>query len=255
MISFKKVENLIIATYSTRSDNLDWLYEKFKDDENYAFQKTFTFGKKDLVNELQENSIEDSSQINPFLNSRFNEPDPIDFVFATLQNDYFLITKGVLTEKLDIFIHNELEITIDLFVVERDISIFKKIETLINEDVYIGGTNPNAIQEEQFLELINQFPNQYEKKLYADAKITSLIKEFFSTTKDIERKFQKYLNKKESQRGINLTKTFQATELEKYETIFEKLTVMLFDENNYSENQWQKEILQIILLLTAVRYN
>lgn len=249
MISFKKIENLIIATYSTRSDNIDWLYEKFKADENYAFQKTFTFGKKDLVNELQEKSIEDSSQINPFLISRFNEPDPIDFVFATLQNDYFLITKGVLTEKIDIFIHNELEITIDLFVAERDISIFKKIETLINEDVYIGGLNPNAIQEEQFLELINQFPNQYEKKLYADAKITSLIKEFFSTIKDIERKFQQYLNKKESQKGLNLTKTFQDTELVKYETILEKLTVMLSNENNYSENQWQKEILQIILLL------
>ena len=35
----------------------------------------------------------------------------------------------------------------------------------------------------------------------------------------------------------------------KYETILEKLNRMLIDENNYSENQWQKEILQIILLL------
>jgi hypothetical protein len=35
----------------------------------------------------------------------------------------------------------------------------------------------------------------------------------------------------------------------KYNTIYEKLEKMLSDENNYSENQWQKEILQIILLL------
>ena len=244
MITFKKDDNFIIATYTTRSDNIDWLYQKFKDDEDYDFQKTFTFSKKDLVNEFTDLVIEDSKQLNPF-----DGVNPLDFYFATLVNNYYQIKKGIITDNFDIFVNMEIEFTTELFVAEGNLSIFKSIENLIDEDVYIGGYNQNAISEEHYYGLINQFPNSYEKKLYADAKITRLIKEFFTTTKDIETKFQKYLNKRESPKGVDLTNLFKESELIKFETIFDKLTFMLADENNYSEHQWQKEILQIVLLL------
>lgn len=247
MITFKINENKVIASYTTRSNDVEWLISKLKNDEDYDFQKTFTFSKKDLVNPLIEETEDKDKE--PDLNKIFGEIDPIDFVFANLENDYFKVTKGVLTYKFDVYIYKEIEITTDLFVVESDISIFKKIENLIDEDVYIGGTNKSSIQEGIYLELINSFPNAYEKKLYADAKITSIIKDFFSTTKDIDTKFQKYLNKKNTTKGIDLAKTFKDVELIKFKTILDKLTRMLADENNYSENQWQKEILQIILLL------
>lgn len=244
MITFKKYDKFIIATYSTRSDNIDWLYKKFEDDEDYDFQKTFTFSKEDLVNEFTELEIDDSQKISPF-----DRVNPLDFYFATLVNDYYQIKKGVITNKFDIFIGQEIEFTDELFVADGNLSIFKSIENLIDEDVYIGGSNPNAISKEHYYGLLSRFPNQYEKKIYADAKITRVIKEFFSTTKDSETKFQKYLNKKESLKGYNLAKIFKDSELNKYETIFGKLTAMLADENNYSEHQWQKEILQIVLLL------
>ena len=240
MISFRKEDNKIIATYSTRSENIDWLYEKFENDEEYAFQKTFTFSKEDLLEELPEKSDE----FNPF-----HKPEPIDFLFASLNDEYYHVKKGILTNRFEVYIFKGLDVTIDLFVAESDISIYKKMEGVISEDIYIGGSNPKAIQEGSFIELINQFPNAYEKKLYADAKISSLVKEFFSSTKDIEKRFQNYLNKKESVRGENLLKTFQETEVIKYTTIYEKLLSMLDRENSYSEIQWQKEILQIILLL------
>jgi hypothetical protein len=240
VISFRKEDKKIIATYSTRSENIDWLYEKFKNNEDYTFQKTFTFSKKDLLEDLPEKSDE-------FI--AFDKPEPIDFLFASLNDEYYQVKKGVLTDSLEIYIFKELEVTIDLFVAEFDISIYRKMEGLISEDIYIGGSNPKAIPETTFIELINQFPNAYEKKLYADAKISSLIKEFFSSTKDIEKRFQNYLNKKATVRGENLLKTFQEAEVIKYTTIYDKLLSMLNKENSYSETQWQKEILQIILLL------
>lgn len=46
-----------------------------------------------------------------------------------------------------------------------------------------------------------------------------------------------------------MLKTFQEIEIVKYTIIYEKLARMLDNENSYSEIQWQKEILQIILLL------
>ncbi len=36
MIAFRKEDNKIIATYSTRSESIDWLYEKFENDEDYS---------------------------------------------------------------------------------------------------------------------------------------------------------------------------------------------------------------------------
>lgn len=246
MITFEIIDTKVIASYTTRGNDIEWLIEKLKNDENYNFQKTFSFSKKDLLNPLIEKKVESEE---PDFSKMFDESDPVDFVFANLENEYFKVTKGVLTSKFDVYIFKEIEISTDLFVVESDISIFKKIENLIEEDVYIGGTNKTSIQEDIYLELINSFPNAYEKKLYADAKITNIIKDFFLTTKDSEIKFQKYINKKNKKKGIDLTKTFKDIELMKFETILEKLTRMLADENNYSENDWQNEILQIILFL------
>lgn len=245
MITFKITENKVIATYTSRNDNIDWLLTKLKNDEEYDFQKTFTFSSKDLVSPL----IDKSDEIIEPENFPFDGSEPLDFYFAELFGDYFLVNRGILTNKFDVYIFNEIVITTELFLVESDISIFKKIQNLIDEDVYLGGTNNTAIQEDVYLELIHSFPNSYEKKLYLDAKISNLIKEFFATTKQIDEKFQKYLNKKDTQKGADLTKIFKEVELIKHETILEKLNRMLADENNYSENQWQKEILQIILLL------
>lgn len=242
MIEFRIEKDKVIATYTTSSNSIDWLVEKFEDDEKYDFQKTFTFGKEDLVKDISKRPERELGLFDV-------EIEPIDFIFATLENDYYKIKKGVLSNKIDVYIHQKIEITTELFLVESNISIFKKIENLISEDVYIGGTISNSIEEPIYLELINSFPNSYEKKLYSEAKISNLIKEFFSTTIDGEKKFQNYLNKKKTNKGISLIKTFKEVELIKYETILEKLIRMLNDENNYSENQWQKEILDIILLL------
>lgn len=241
MISLRIENKKIIATYNTSRESNQWVYDKLEAEEKYAFNKTFTFSRKDLYTSKE---VKDENH-----NDLFDGPEPIDFVFAELHNDYYEVKKGILTDKFGIYLYNALKISTDFFLAESDISIFKKIELLIDENVYIGGNNLNAIQAETFLSVIVAFPNAYEKKLYADAKITSLIKDLFTTTKNSERKYQNYLNKKVSTKGENLLKTFQESEIIKYQTIYEKLAEMLKNENNYSEKQWQEEILQIVLLL------
>ena len=150
---------------------------------------------------------------------------------------------------INIYFHKDFEFDNKVFIAEGDISIFKKIEQLINEDIYIGGNNSNAIAEIDFRGIINDFPSQYEKKLYSEARLTNVIKEFFSSTINAEKKFEKYIDKKATNKGQNLTKLFSDIELFKYQTILKKLEGMLLSEVSYSENQWQDEILQIILLL------
>ncbi len=242
MITFRRQENLIIATYiSYQNNSTDWIYEAFENDDSVTFNRVYNFTSKEILTKQRK-----EPKILSILD--FEYP-PIDFRFAELEGDYFKIIKGVLATKFDIYIHLSIDFEKELFIAESNLSIFKKIEPLVNEDIFIGGENPTAISELEYLAILEHFPNEYEKRLYAEARIASVIKEFFATTKQAEKKFEKYINKKITSKGENLLKTFQNTELIKYQTILEKLQKMLVGEISYSENQWQDEILQIILLL------
>lgn len=244
MIKFTRKNEYIIATYLTDNDN-SWLIEKFEDDQSHTFNKVYNLSAQNIYNTTVE-KIEHAKQQD--LNT-IDNPEPIDFIFAKIINDYYKIEKGILITKFDIYIHKEIEIDSKFFIAESDVSIFNKIAQVINEDIYIGGNNVNAISEIDFKGILKDFPNQYEKKLYAEARLTNVIKEFFSSAVPAEKKFENYKNKKAKHKGRNLTKLFSDSELFKYRTILEKLEIMLASEISYSENQWQDEILQIILLL------
>lgn len=247
MVNFEVIEDKIIFTYNY-SDyiNTDWVRKGLREDGYIYYKSTFYFTKKDLYNE---ESLE-VKKFDPLTMSMLDvEIEPISFVFAEKMGEYFKVKKNVLSDKNDIYFHKDIDLILEYFVAETKISLFKQILSLINEDIYIGGTNTNSIPFNSFEELIKRFPTTYEKNLYAEARITSIIKNYFESTIDFEKKFENYRNKKDSKKGNDLRKIFQEYEIEKYTTILEKLTEMLNSENSYSENQWQNEILDIILLL------
>jgi hypothetical protein len=97
--------------------------------------------------------------------------------------------------------------------------------------------------------MVEGFPTPYEKKMYAEARMSAIMKNYLDTTRDSETRFQRYMNKKISRTGNDLQKTFQESELLKYQTILGKMESMLSDELDYSEKAWQLEILQIVQLL------
>ena len=243
MISLETEKDRIIAKYeSIQGDDISWLLSKFENNEPHEFNKTFRFFKENLVKQI-------NNERDPF-NAIYGKSEPIDFIFALLEEDYFKVIPGVLSRKINIYLHKDIEkITTELFFTAYNISLVKKIDNLIDEDLYIGGNAENAISIDSYLDLIENFPNDYERKLYYDAKISSHIKNYFTTTKDLPSQFNKYLNKKKTTKGVDLTKTFKDFELYKNQIILKKLENMLADEINYGENQWQDEILQIILLL------
>ena len=65
----------------------------------------------------------------------------------------------------------------------------------------------------------------------------------------LEKLYRKYRNKKPSNKGTNLKKIFEDYEINKYQTIYDKLLSMLEDEECYNETTWQLEIVDILLLL------
>ncbi len=245
MVTFEIIDKSIIFTYNyTSYSNSDWFREVLTDKGFINYKSTFHFTEEDLY-ELENDESEEDFEFD-FYESEFK---PVSFIFAHLYGDYFKVKRGILNEYRDIYFHKDMSLSIEYFVAEKRTSLFKQITSLVNEDIYIGGNNSNSMPIDSFLDLVNNFPNNYEKELYANARITSRIKNYFETTVDSEKKFQNYISKKRSKKGADLNKTFQEYELLKYSTILEKLQEMLRSEDSYSESQWQNEILEIILLL------
>jgi len=139
MIEFRKEKEFIVAKYFLRDGgDLDWLYHIIKSGRSQTFRKTFKFSEKELYVQIPEEIP-------------FGYDEPVEFVFATIQGDYYKVAKTILTEKFDVYISTDIEITVDLFVAYDNTAIFKKIESLIDEDIFIGGSHPGRVPEDEFV--------------------------------------------------------------------------------------------------------
>jgi len=233
MIEFKKSNSDLILSYSSDRPSPAWVYHEIDQYGEVNIAKTFTFTEKELLTTFDQN----------------HENDPIEFKIAEKQEEYFYFPKEILSLEHDLYIHQDIKIERKLFIAERGISIFRKLDGLVYESIYIGGNDDSAIPEATFRELLKAFPNTYELNRYASARISSVISSYIETKDDYEEKYQRYLNKRVSREGSNLSLLFAEVELLKYQGILEKLNNMLDDESSYSEAQWQEELLQIVLLL------
>ncbi|MGS2764824.1 Shedu immune nuclease family protein [Sinomicrobium sp. M5D2P9] len=238
-------DKIIFVYYFSEYFPNDWVSKSLEENGEISFKNTFYFLKSDIFDlKGNENIVNDYEYF-----EKEEIPTPRAFILALLEGGYYKFDRRKLQTNNTIYFFREIELFIDYFIAETKISIFRQIDNLVNEDIYIGGSAENVIPAEDFDRLIQNFPTTYEKKIYAEARISSIIKNHFETTKDAEATFQNYLNKKPSKVGKKLNKLFHEYELLKYSTILEKLEGMLESENSYSEDQWQDEILEIILLL------
>jgi len=233
MLKFLKEPNRIILSYTGEQTGSQWIYSELDEKGTITLRRTFTVSKAELISE-QDTENEDSS---------------VEFRVAERETDYYRFSKEILSLKHDLFIHKDIQIASKTFITERNISVFSKIDNISDEPIYIGGLNEKSIPESVFLELLQNFPNSYELTKYAHARVDTVISSYLSTKEDYEEKYQQYMNKKASKVGENLHDKFADFEVYKYQSLLDKLTSMLNDEVSYSENQWQEEILQIVLLL------
>lgn len=244
MIDFIKRENLIILKYT--SDHL-WVDKFLGDDPETEVpirKETFLFKREDILQ-----SDEDEEEL--ILDTLGEDEEEKDFVFGVLDEDtgYYKIEARKLGIRQPVFIHKDIEISEDIFITTHSTSIFKKISEIVTEDIYVGGDNQNGIPLDDLNKLIKNFPSPYELKKYINARMGVILKNYFDSSSKEQEKYDNYMNKKQSIIGENLSEVFKPYDLKKYEKVLEKLKYMLENEDSYNENNWQDEIIQIILLL------
>ena len=177
------------------------------------------------------------------------ENNHCQFIIAKLVDNYFKFDKEILSIDVDLYIHQNISIDIHFFVAKRNISIFKHINKIINEDVYIGFDEQSNLPYIEFQKLLKEFPTSYELDKYSNSRIALILRDYISLKEDSANAYERYMNKKITFHGNFISDMFKQSEKEKYSIILKKLSYMLEHDKKYSEKQWQIEIKEMILLI------
>jgi len=118
MIRFRKENNLIILAYQSDRD-IPWAFPHLKKHKKILLNKTFTF----LESDLYSINLDDLSEDDYY--------DPIEFIFARLEYEYFRIENRILGTDNLIFIHKDIILSPKFFTAVKNISIFKKINEVV----------------------------------------------------------------------------------------------------------------------------
>ncbi len=232
MIKFIYDDVGIIFEYSPVY-GVDWIERKFDEDDNIVVSKAFYFSRKDLVEYEDEDGYEET----------------VHFRFAELEGDYYRIDGSILGIDYNVYFYKDIKVERKFFVAHRNISIFRRVSNLVKKDVLIGGESGN-FNIDVLKELVNQFPNSYEMDRYVEARIDRILSEYIEYEDSPRYAYDSYMNKKAIIRNKDTIELrIYSNELEKFEFLLSKLKRMLDDEVSYIEKDWQREILDVILLL------
>ncbi|MCG3655859.1 DUF4263 domain-containing protein [Aliarcobacter butzleri] len=226
-MNFQINNNKLLYKYSPYGDE-DWLINRLNDEAEQRVSKIFYFEKKHLVD---------------YTNGTYT------FQIGIIDGEYYKIDKNILYTQYDVLIHKSIEITKKIFTAEKDISIFLKIDSIINQQIIIGGEKKEALPYDDFQKLIHDFPTHSELIHYINSRMTNILINYFHTTTDSEKKLNEYLKKRKQTKQILSTDILKDFEKNKYIFVYEKLEEMLNTPSSYVEKDWQKQILEIILLL------
>jgi hypothetical protein len=236
-IYFSEDDGRIILEYISDGRPITWVGERLEGGE-YALSRTFLLSKKRLLPPTEED----------------DEYERRRFVIGRVKDNYQSIDKDVLDLKNDLRISNSISLSKKLFVATGDISIFSRIDKLVDEPIIVGGDHESAIPEEEFIHLLKNFPTRTELKKYADARVARDLVDYFETMSDAEGQLVKYMNRTKHSR-LDIKKrdvpirAANELELEKYLFLRDKLAEMLTDSSSYVEKSWQDIVAKLFLLI------
>ncbi len=231
----KQVKSLLLTYVPDQFNSVQWLDEKLKRDGEVTLRRTFSFTTADLVSQAtQSDDVDGAERI---------------FKLGTTEDDYFRISKDILGLKHDLLLDQAMKLDPQAFVANRDISIFRRIDELIDEQIVIGGGNEGAIPLIDFELLIQTFPTSTELTHYARSRISRVLKDYFGTLSDAESKLNSYLVRKKRLVATSRNSILENFELQKFEYIHSELDGMLKVADSYLEKDWQKKILELLLFV------
>ncbi len=238
MITFEDRGTQVVLTYESDQGLVAWVDDKLRAEGEVTLSRTFTVRAMDLL---------------PF--DEDEDEDVRAFVVGAVEGEYRIIRADVLGLKHDLRISKSVRLSRAVFVAERNISIFRRIDELVGEQIVVGGSLPSAIPEDEFSRLLHEFPTATELKLYAWTRITRVLREYQETMSDAERRLADYMERRARSRPKTWEKpsgrfpVANELELAKFTFVRDRLMEMLEDAEGYSEAEWQAAVADLFLLI------
>lgn len=243
MFFIEIVDKNIVLDYFPRN-GVDFINVKFREKKPINIANIFKVYEKDRLQNNVEISEDDSS---------------VKFIAGKLIDNYWTFDKVMFGISHDICITQDYSITENTFRTETNRSVFKEIDKVIQNDLYVGGSNSNSISVNDFDEILKSFPTGTEIDHYISSRISTSLQEYFIDTKDYTQRLKKYREKRVafsselkgslSKNTSSLRETFQEVDHDKYSVTLEILKEMLSNSTDYNEKDWQKAIINVLLIL------
>ena len=234
MLDFVISASDVVLTYRAEQPGNGWVWQELRDHDTVTLSRVFTFERRDLIAEPDE-----ADQENGF------EAFQYRFRFAVRRDGYFHLDGRIFDIDNPVLITDAgLSLERNVFVAERNISIFRKIAELIAPDqpIIVGGSRAGAIPISDFQALLSKFPNTGELNRYAAARVSNVIGDYIAPLKDARAQYEAYLNRRRStmtDAALAQPELLQ-TEIEKYVFIGDTIAEWLRDGATRSEGDWQR---------------
>lgn len=214
----------------------DWLVRPLESEDDISLSG----GALHVRREIYRNDVEDSTYA---MDACYH------FVVGSLENGYYRMDRRFLDISYDLFLHQALTFQRKTFVAEKNIPFFRGFNDYGFTEFRIGGDAPDALPQAVFEEMLSQFPNTYELKKYARARVSSMIRNYVPMRADFAADYIRYMERRASAQGSQPREDFGEYEAEKFSDLVDKIEAMLGGVATYTETQWQAEILQVIQFL------
>ena len=112
MIKIFKEKKYLYLSYTSDFGDASWIHKATGGNGTINLKRTFTLGLKNIS---EDELIEVYSA-------------DVTFVIGKLEDNYYRIDRGILTTKFDVYIHESVSISINIFIAVKNISIFSKID-------------------------------------------------------------------------------------------------------------------------------
>lgn len=236
-ISFERVNNEFVMSYAPAM-GIDEIAKRLLSDHELNIKHTF-FVTEDMLRGSNENDFEET----------------LRFCIGEITNGYIKLDSNVFSTKHQFYFDSNINITPNMLIAYRNISILRKIDDVIDNDFYVGGEweTTGGISKEAYLELLNSFPKTAELNKYAHYRIANILKEYFPSCDKYEKVYEKFILKKNSniinQDRPTVSKSNLAIEVAQFSVALEQLKTMILHAEGISEVDWQEKIQDILQLL------
>lgn len=243
MIEIIKKDGQLLLQYSPDFGSEDWVERELTESDSVKIAKVFTFTSDDLFVDTNSSETDDEDFY-------FDDGESVStFILGVSEGEYFRIKAEILGIKHDLLLSKELSISGKTFTAHRGISIFSKIDDLVDEQIVIGGNKENAVPIADFEALLKKFPNTTELNHYARSRISLILKDYLGSMSDAQKQLDNYLKKKSAIKPSIEAPLLYEQEVQKYVYIRDRIMEMLRDADAHSESEWQEEMLKFILLI------